>query len=400
MVPSRGRKWAGRVLMAFIGLLFAVLLIEVVLRLVYGALPARYQIALRFVHVHPFTDTRLAPLPLWQANEDRDYQTILRPGARDEMQIGSATLRFRVSTYAWWNGRVGFRSPQPETGGFDAVAIGDSHTFCFVELADCWVTLLNDRYKLNLVNMGQPVTGAWSHEKLYFDFVAKPELKLRQPKLVIWQFFSNDFNDDYVLAQLNGVNRTPPPANLPAESVPEGTLARWLTDNSALYALIETLSQGSGSTLSPRSAVQIGDKALYFNDLYTAVVTDMTQARNLEGETLSYAAMLRSRALVEQNGGAFVIVVIPTKDEVYRPLTEPLMGKSLLDGFAAPRLRMLDFCATQKLTCFDALPTLQAAAAGNTVLVYHADDSHLNPMGNRALANGIGAFLVSKGLVK
>src|SRR5579871_5019425 len=103
-----------RLAVAALGLLIAFLVMEVAVRLLFASLPMNLQIALRDVRVSPFTDQRLAPPPLWQA--DKDYQTIVRPGAVDSLQAGSPSVTFHVSSYAWWGGRVGFRSPQPTDG--------------------------------------------------------------------------------------------------------------------------------------------------------------------------------------------------------------------------------------------------------------------------------------------
>lgn len=80
------------------------------------------------------------------------------------------------------------------------MALGDSHTFCFTDAQDCWVDLLSARLGVPIANLGQPVTGSESHACRYFSFVANPDLGLRQPRLVLWQFFGNDYNDDYGLA--------------------------------------------------------------------------------------------------------------------------------------------------------------------------------------------------------
>src|SRR5579859_3900977 len=160
------RKVAERVLVVIFGLLIAILLAETAVRLLYIHLPMGLQIALRDVKVVPFSDSHLAPPSLWQA--DTDYQTIVRPGAVDSLQAGSPSVTFHVNSYAWWGGRVGFRSPQPTDGVVDSVALGDSFTFCFTEVEACWVTLLRQNTGLNLLNMGQPVTGSVSHARLYF----------------------------------------------------------------------------------------------------------------------------------------------------------------------------------------------------------------------------------------
>src|SRR4051794_25556466 len=115
--PNVFRGCATRILVVIFGLLLALFLAEAAVRLFYPRLPMGLQIAMRNVRVTPFTDERLAPPPLWQS--DNDYLTIVRPGAVDSLQAGSPTVTFHVSTYSWWNGRVGFRSPQPQDGIVD-----------------------------------------------------------------------------------------------------------------------------------------------------------------------------------------------------------------------------------------------------------------------------------------
>src|SRR5215467_4840939 len=150
-----------RVFAVIFGVAVAMILVEVGIRLFYTALPMGLQIALRGVHVSPFSSQSLAPPPLWQS--DIDYGTILRPGAVNSPQAGSPDVTFKVSTWAWWGGRVGFRSPMPADGRLDVVALGDSFTFCFTEQEYCWVTYLAQHTDMSWSNLGQPVTGSTSH---------------------------------------------------------------------------------------------------------------------------------------------------------------------------------------------------------------------------------------------
>jgi lysophospholipase L1-like esterase len=53
---------------------------------------------------------------------------------------------------------------------------------------------------------------------------------------------------------------------------------------------------------------------------------------------------------------------------------------------------MLDLCAELDLRCFDAYEALQARAQQGDAL-YYSDDMHLNPAGNRVLAEAISAWL-------
>src|SRR5258708_198406 len=344
VTPGKVRGVLARLAVAALGLLFALLIVEIAVRLLYTSLPMNLQIALRDVRQSPFTDQRLAPPPLWQA--DKDYQTIVRPGAVDSLQVGSSSVTFHVNSYAWWGGRVGFRSPQPTDGVVDAVALGDSFTFCFTEVEACWVTLLRQNTGLNLLNMGQPVTGSVSHARLYYDFVAKPDLKLKQPRLVLWEFYGNDYNDDYGLAALDGTAKTPPAPVPQVRPLPQGELAVWLRENSAIYLIISSLLRGkdAGVDMFVDPYHKQRDKLdLWFGQSYIREAFDMGQPRNVEGERLSHDAILQTRDTVEKNGGTFVVLLIATTAEAYRPLTEPLMDKTATAAIAAPRLRLPDY---------------------------------------------------------
>jgi hypothetical protein len=385
------KRLLSRLAIIIFSVIFAIFSLEVAIRLLYGALPSALQIALRFVHQTPFTEARLAPLPLWQ--EDMTYQMAVRPEARSVQQVGSLSVRFRVNTYSWWGGHVGFRTPPPEDGDVKAVALGDSHTFCFTDEQDCWVNLLSARLGVPIANLGQPVTGSESHARRYYSFVANPALGLRQPRLVLWQFFGNDYNDDYGLALLNGTARTPSGIAPPAPS--ESPLAAWLRQYSALFALLDALTRADEPQMKlfvDPYRVTAGQVDIAFGRPYLAEAFDMRQARNLEGEALSQAAILRTRDLVEANDGRFVVILMPTKEEVYRHLTEPYLGAAYLDQLAAPRLRLLAFCAAERLTCLDLTPELSARAQQGQQLFF-SDDIHLNALGNRAVAEIVADFL-------
>ncbi|MBX3063350.1 MAG: hypothetical protein KF726_10275 [Anaerolineae bacterium] len=391
------RRLTTRLALICFGVGIAILVAEIAIRALYPALPQNLQIALRDVHVTPFSDARLAPPPLWQPDER--YQYIVRPGAENLTQAGSPTVLFPVSSYSWWGGRVGFRSPQPEDGRVPAVVVGDSHTFCFTSIDNCWVTLLSAETGISFADLGQPVTGSISHARIFYDFVAKPELGLQQPKIVLWQFFGNDFNDDYGLARSEGRAKTPP--NTEVTSMPErSALQLWLLQNSGLFALIDALTRRDAGVELFTDPYRVIDQGvdIYFGQRYIRDSFDMTQARNQEGEELSQQAILETRDVVQKNGGAFVMIVMPAKEEVYERLTQPKIGAEELAKIAEPRRRILDFCKAQQIDCLDLLPVLQAQANQN-MQVFFSTDTHLNEIGNRVVASAVSQFLRDHGLV-
>src|SRR5262249_45591906 len=156
----------------------------------------------------------------------------------------------------------------------------------------------------------------------YEDFIGSIS-QLKQPKLVLWEFYGNDFNDDYGLARLEGTNRTPPPPD-PETAPPDSPFKQWLREHSIVYALIGSLV-GTGNDPGVEMFVdpyriQKDGLDLAFGQSYIRDSFDMTQTRNQEGETLSEAAILKTRQEVEANDGKFILILFPTKEQVYRSL--------------------------------------------------------------------------------
>ncbi len=382
---SPARTWAGRLAGMAFGLLLAWLLVEVLIRLLFFSLPPRLQLVLQHVHKTPFTDSRLLPDPIWQP--DIDYLTITRP-VQNRVQFGSAEVRFTVSTEALWGSRLAFRTRQELVDRHvDGVAVGDSFTFCFTDDDDCWVQRLSQITGLNLINLGITSTGSLSHARVLADF----GMPLK-PSLVIWQWFGNDANEDYGLAALRG--ETDVQSTTPTPPAPRRT---WWDDNSALYVLLKLYlgrREEFDATLqfhAPFYAEQ-GDVRLAFGEPYLLNALDMTQPHNLDGWARGQVAIRQAREMVTSYGGRLVIVLMPTKEQVYRHLSEPLLGADKLAVLDTPYQMMRDFCAAEGLTCLDPLPELQAHALAGEQL-YYTTDMHLNARGNEVLAQWLAGWV-------
>ncbi len=367
------------------GLLLAWLLVELLIRLLFFSLPPRLQLVLQHVHKTPLGDARLLPDPIWQP--DRDYLTITRP-VHNRVQFGSAEVRFTVSTEALWGSRLAFRTRQELVDRYvDGVVVGDSFTFCFTDEEDCWVQRLAQITGRNIINLGITSTGSLSHARVLTDF----GLPLRPP-LVIWQWFGNDANEDYGLAALRG--ETSVQSTNPAPPAPRRT---WWDDHSALYVLLKLyLGQEDefDATLQFHAPLyaERGHVRLAFGEPYLWSAFDMTQPHNLDGWERGTAAIRAARAAVEEYGGRLVILLMPTKEQVYRDLSEPLLGAEKLAVLDTPYQMMLDFCAAEGLTCLDPLPELQKYAQAGEQL-YYTTDMHLNARGNEVLAQWLAGWL-------
>ena len=367
------------------GLALAWLLVEVLLRALFFALPPRLQLVLEPVRVTPFSARRLLPDPIWQP--DIDYLTIARP-VTDFEQFGTAEVRFTVTTEQLWNQRGAFRTRQELVDRYvDGVVVGDSFAFCFTDADECWVDRLAQQAGRNLINLGVVSTGSVAHRRVLEDF----GLPLKPP-LVIWQWYGNDANEDYGLARLRGEAQTPPGDDTPPQSE-----RSWLEENSAVYVLLQVLlgqddRYAASLQFLDRYWAQKGDLRLGFGRPYLWGAFDLSRPQNVEGWQLSQEALLSAREQVAGYGGHLVIVLMPTKEQVYRDLAEPLIGADRMALLDTNYQAMLDFCASEGLTCLDPLPMFAERAAVGEQL-YYATDIHLNARGNAALAEWLAAWL-------
>jgi hypothetical protein len=269
----------------------------------------------------------------------------------------------------------------------DGVAVGDSFTFCFVDEDDCWVQRLGQLTDRNIIDLGITSTGSVSHQRVLASF----GIPLKPP-LVIWQWFGNDANEEYGLAVMNGVTQVK--STNPVSSVPE---YNWWDKNSAFYVLLK-LYLGSKNTFeaslqfhSPEYAEK-GHVKLAFGQPYLWSAFDMEQPSNLDGWARSQDAFRAARDMVDSYGGTLLIILMPTKEQVYRDMSEPLLGAEKLALLDKPYQMMKDFCAQENLTCLDLLPIFQQYADEGEQL-YFTTDMHLNKRGNEVLADTLAGWL-------
>lgn len=398
MVFLKRLKWLWMILFWMVAIAG---LLEVGLRLIPTVLPPRLQeIAYTVINGTPFAqewDTA------WVRN--REHYFIVKPDLVDSLQYGSPTVSFNINTIELWEGGgIGFRN-RPVDYFVDAVVVGDSFTFCFTERDDCWVTHLEQNTGMGMVNLGQPATGTRSHY-LILDGYGKPY----NPPLVIWQFFGNDFNDDYGLLlyqdeieQLDGDVLADAEAN--QQSIDTTGIAGWLRSNSVAFAVIEVALTGNRGGIDPSDhqfneryevLLENGER-LGFGQPYEPVALDMERPANQAGRDASRDSFQQAVDLTESWDGQMVVLIIPTREEVYEVVTADLLGEDL-DKIKSARLAMLELCEELDLLCYDALNDLQMAAQQGESLYYY-DDMHFNPNGNRILADLVQGWLGEKNLL-
>ena len=383
-------KFAKISLIIIINIIIVLALLEILLRLTAPLLPGAAGTTARLVtgdsqYQQEWTQA-------WQQNIEH-YWT-LRPNIDNALQYGSPSVSFHLSTVELWEGGgIGFRT-DPVDFFVDAVVVGDSFGMCFTERADCWVEQFSAKTGLKVVNLSQPVTGTTSHFRILQDVG-----KAYEPPLVIWQFFGNDFNDDYGLAvfrdEIEAIEDEP-------TTPPQKSFYETLRDNSALVAVFDTLYYGRIMANVPDSDLIFvkpyrtsygnnNEHVLQFGGGYELEALDMSRDINQIGYDYSREAFQQAKDLVAEWGGELVIIMIPTREEVYRSITEPIMGDDI-QRLQSARAAMHDLCEELSLTCYDAYEVfLERAEKGEAL--YYSDDMHLNPYGNLVLSEALVVWL-------
>jgi len=391
-----------RITVAGVSVLVTILVLEVALRVFFPQLPVDIAYAIRHVHVTPFSKMRMvdhpnAPLaPLdgiwarWLVGEDRTFDLYPKANVRDVHFELTPHVRFVINTYEWSadDPRVGFRTPPPADGMLDIVALGDSMTFCWTDIEDCWTSQLAEQLGRSVANLGIPRTGALSRANVYQHFV-KPRYA---PKIVLWQFLFNDpFDDVRYRSRI--------------DFVPTRPITPWLHDHSATYALLKHFIQNFGKTpvsqLTPREfslkPISDGKVTIHVNPEWTV---PWDAERFARGMAIGKQTILETRAAVERAGSSFVLLIFPDMVELYYHIFKQHAASDPDLAFmprAAVRKEMLTFCAAEGLRCLD----LHEALAQHTdELLIHPDDHHFNSRGNQLIADAIADFLRQNDLLQ
>lgn len=368
--------------------LITLVLLEGALRLFAPRLPGQIGVVARYVTTgQPFSEQWT---PAWHENRDHFYT--LRPDITEALQYGSPSVSFQLTTNKLWDDGlppdegIGFRTA-PVDFAADAVVVGDSFGFCFTEQTECWVEIWARNAGINIVNLSTPVTGSISHARMVQDFAAPLE-----PPLVVWQFFGNDFYDDYVLHVWRGDIESLNPETAADQS------GSWFARETVTGALVELVTTGTWSGLpAGERAYQAQHRAAYpggvleFGKRYELTALDMRRPENEYGYAQTRQALEDAQAAVESWGGELVIVIVPTREEVYSSITVPVMGQENLDTLASARSAMLDLCAELAIECLD--PTDELSERAHNAALYYPDDMHLNAAGNAALAEILQGWL-------
>lgn len=377
---------------ATFGLLLALAMVELLLRLFPEQLPPEVATGAGITTQSTIGVERFRRA--WLGSLIADPELGIRTANNLDIQIdGHPDFSFHIET-----DEQGFRN-RHSRGPVDIVAIGDSFTFGYgVDDDKAWPSLLERETGMLVANLGQTGYGPQA-ELQVLEQVGLP----LQPKLVIWQFFANDFHDAAKFQEWQragkpnlfqwGAERS---ASMQAERDSRSALAGvrgFLHNNVVSYELVKyVLGLGAyGERRTQQMAAQVGPSLLYLNRAQLDDWSNPNWPAVAEGAALTKTTLLRAAQEVEATGASFVILMIPSKEEMFAPWLGP---EALHDPWTRPRNSqdMLAFCEQNGLTCLDMFDTVREAVEHGAI-PYFQHDGHMDETGNALIANYLSDLL-------
>lgn len=386
---SKWRSILSGLILTFFSLAFSVLLLEIFMRVGFDALPAPMQGDIQHVRRYPWSEERLVqPFPFVVDNK---FQARLEPGIED-YPIHWRDAKFKFSTGTVWDGHVvGLRTEGPQWP-LQILAIGDSFTFCWTEVEDCWVQKLQSDYGWNSVNGGLAGTGPTGQLALIEDI--GPPL---EPNLIVWQWYPNDLSDDYVLATIQG--KTGNLAGAPApDPVPD---AKGLAQYSAVYTLLKKWldpPKSSNSYKHYETREVNGRNMLVATNEYPSAFSLQYPLVAYGWERNVEAHEAGAQFIRDEIGAEMIIVLLPTKEEAYAEYLNDVLGEDYINEIGESRRMMIDLCEENGWHCIDMLPIFQEAIRDSDT-IYYALDFHLDPSGNKLLEETLHDYITENGLL-
>jgi lysophospholipase L1-like esterase len=274
--------------------------------------------------------------------------------------VGVRLLPWSEETLALPATKLKVQDAEAQAESLDVLALGDSFTFCWMDASDCWIAHLSAH---GWRALSAAALGSGSTEQLNMLRKLLPSLK---PRLIIWQWYHNDAEDNCRLARRNVT------AQATAESAPERApaIGSGLGQYSALARMIGNWLRWRALTPpQPPPVVPAPDSELPCESDMTSVLDD-------------YAAGI---ALAAEHGATVVIALVPHIDEV-----ESAQESNMAMTQARQILR--DRCAARGYHCVDPFETLRAAYRSGQRM-YNRADLHLTAEGRRLFAEALIAYI-------
>lgn len=362
MSGVRGHRWLRRAAVALVAAVTAALLGEAFFRAFPEALPETAQLRLH-----------------WQETFDAvpkiDHPQLgflHPPGHRHEVQAGDFGFTYTTDAH-------GFRNQEPWGDGAEIVAVGDSQAFGFgVDDHEGWVALLDDALgQGGVVNLG--VNGSAPQQQL--EILERHRATIR-PETIVFSLFpgqalgaAGDFQD--------WLDAGRPMPLLEFTASKGGTPAwkqavLWGTRHSRLLLFLRSVADRV-RTPYPGVTVEVDGAPLSFTPyIWAGHAADAVPGNRRFDLVLD--AVEEAHALAQREGMRFLVVLFPTKDEVYLPLLGrpvPPLTPPFAEALKAAGIPFIDLT-----------PILQRRAERGERLFLEVD-IHPNELGYAVIADAV-----------
>lgn len=372
-------SWGARILLLVFGLGVGVATAEIVPRVFSWLMPRGFR------GVERVYTGRARWEQMMVADPDLGY----RPRPDLDFQFPSEGRKIPIRTTSHGLGDVGFRDIGT-TSPFEAIAIGDSFTFCDDVPADaCWVRQLGALTGLRIGTLGVSGYSTLAEARLLARY--GPALA---PRLVIQTVFPNDFMDN-VLFERWRESGTADFWTWRAQQEGRSPLRRWLADRSVVYRLAEVGLRGWDDKTVPYQ--KDGLDLVFRVDRWWLGAADGERAAEFDrGWALMKQALGDVKTITERLGAHLLVVLIPMKEEVYWDRLRTRLPGGEASTAESPLTVVRQFCAAGGLACCDLTEAL-GAEAHRGGQVYFRVSGHWNDAGNAVAARAIAACLAERG---
>jgi len=360
------------------GLLASVLVVEGVPRILPGLMPKKVQAVQRIY------EARNAWEDMMRA--DKDVGFALKAGL--DLRFPSESGVIEIRTKDLGVGGLGHRDIGT-LPPFDAVALGDSFTFCDDSSAsNCWVRLLADRSGFSIANLG--VNG---YSNLAEARVLDKVGDTLKPKLVLLGFFPNDFKDNVHFH--NWARSGTDDYWTWMRRKRRSDASEWFAQHSIVYRLFDAARRyGQRGTAEYK---QNGLDFVFRADAWWQGVVD--QASVTPTYELTERALSQVAETTRRLDAKLVVLLFPFKEQVYWDIAREYHPNARsLDEMQidAPLRRIGDFLSRQHIDYCDLTRDLRAHA--HEEQLYLRTSAHWTAAGNRVAAESIAACLAAKGI--
>jgi hypothetical protein len=350
-----------------VGILFAIFVIEIATRLMPELIPSATKMHFR-------DETYL----IWGLIPDEELGVKYAPDLVDYPsptidEEGRVIRSHPVSTVSLGYQGIGFRDDGIDGETFAAV-VGDSFASCVgVKMEECWVEILEQESGGDFANLGVTGYGPQQERRM----LTKYGLPL-SPKIVLWVFFANDPDDAWRFDQFGK-------GGIREGKFWESPIRTWLVENSATYILLTFFWHNRHfiyNLLTDKNNLpEYNNKGLFRRSklIWWETVTDLTNPVTVEGINLTQKTILEAKQQTQLAGVEFVVVIIPTQEQIYYVDTVLQSQLDILNE------HLVDFCRQNDIFVID-LTSGMKEKAQDEPFMYFRRDLHLNSIGNEIVA--------------